>query len=87
MKKIIRIVLACVLALGCFAVTLGCGKTDVQATQDGDVILADFENYAPDFTLCRISSSFGKVSVNTDKTYVKSGNRSARIDPVGNGWM
>lgn len=87
MKKIIRIVLVFIFAIGSFAVILSCGNTDAQEPHGGDIMLVDFENYAPDFSLCRISSDFGKVSVNTDKTFVKSGSRSARIDPVGNGWM
>ena len=84
MKRIIRIALVCILALCCFTAALGCGAA---AQVSDEVLLADFENYVPDIQLCRISSNFGKVSVNTDKAYVKSGNRSARIDPVGNGWM
>ena len=84
MKRIIRIALVCILALCCFTAALGCGA---EAQVSDEVLLADFENYVPDIQLCRISSNFGKVSVNTDKAYVKSGNRSARIDPVGNGWM
>ena len=84
MKRIIRIALVCILALCCFTAALGCGAA---AQVSDEVLLADFENYVPDIQLCRISSNFGKVRVNTDKAYVKSGNRSARIDPVGNGWM
>lgn len=85
MKKIIRSILICILVLGAFS-AFGCnGKTNAQ--EPDEITLVDFENYAPDFSLCRISSNFGKVSVNTDQTYVESGTRSARIDPVGNGWM
>lgn len=86
MKKTIRILLACILALGaCFA-AVGCDdKTETSTPKD--VTLVNFENYAPDFSLCRIFDNFGKVSVNTDEKYVKSGTRSARIDPVGHGWM
>lgn len=84
MKRIIRIALVCILALCCFTAALGCGSA---AQVSDEAVFSDFENYVPDIQLCRISSNFGKVSVNTDKAYVKSGNRSARIDPVGNGWM
>ena len=84
MKRIIRIALVCILSLCCFTAALGCGA---EAQVSDEAVFSDFENYVPDIQLCRISSNFGKVSVNTDKAYVKSGNRSARIDPVGNGWM
>ncbi len=84
MKRIIRIALVCILSLCCFTAALGCGA---EAQVSDEAVYSDFENYVPDIQLCRISSNFGKVSVNTDKAYVKSGNRSARIDPVGNGWM
>lgn len=84
MKRIIRIAFVCILALCCFTAALGCGAA---AQVSDEAVFSDFENYVPDIQLCRISSNFGKVSVNTDKAYVKSGNRSARIDPVGNGWM
>lgn len=87
MKKSIRILLVCVLALSSFTTALGCGKKTTEKPPEKDVVLADFEHYAPDFSHCRISSNFGRVSVNTDMHYVKSGNQSARIDPVGNGWM
>lgn len=81
--------MSCILALMCAMSVTGCGKnnenTVVSLTEE--VLLADFESWAPDFQLCRISSNFGKVSMNTDSAYVSNGERSARIDPVGNGWM
>lgn len=48
-----------------------------------DAVLADFETWEDGFQLARIVNGFGKVSVNTDPAYVKSGQRSARLDPLG----
>lgn len=50
---------------------------------DNVVNLYDFEQYAPDFELMRIGNFFGKVSVNTDANYVKSGLQSAKLQPLG----
>ena len=69
--------MSCILALMCAMSVTSCGKnnenTVVSLTEE--VLLADFESWAPDFQLCRISSNFGKVSMNfefdyTDFTYV-----------------
>lgn len=43
----------------------------------------DFENFNPDFQLLRLQQGFGKVSVNTDKNYVKGGEQSAKLQPLG----
>lgn len=43
----------------------------------------DFEEYNPDFQLIRLDQTFGKVSQNDDKAYVKSGKYSAKVQPLG----
>ena len=82
MKKI-KSILLCLLALtvsiGCFS---GCQDGDSTAG-DGDITMLDFEQWGPDFQLCRISLGFGKVSVNTDANYVKEGKQSCKIEPKG----
>ena len=47
------------------------------------VELSNFEQWKPDFSLIRLMKYFGKVSRNRDKTYVKSGDYSAKIQPMG----
>ena len=56
---------------------------DPDAALKQDVTLCDFEEWAPDFQTIRFMNGFGRVSKNEDKTYVKSGNFSARLDPLG----
>lgn len=89
MKKTLVKVLAGLLAVTGSLAAFGCGDRNDTPTEErpAQYTLADFENWAPDFQMCRISSTFGKVSMNTDPAYVRSGSRSARIDPVGSGWM
>lgn len=94
MKKIIKTILAAVIACTCCIPAVGCdGLENTNQSSSGstlannEVLFADFETWAPDFQLCRISNMFGKVSMNADAQYVHEGKRSARIDPVGKGWM
>ncbi len=88
MKRIIKNVLASILACSCMVSVCAC---DVGGTETGgqpsEVLFADFETWKPNFQMCRISSNFGKVSMNTKQEYVHAGKGSARIDPVGSGWL
>ncbi len=72
------------LTLACFSTFAACGKGPAA---DLNITLCDFEQWGPDFQLCRISNNFGRVSLNTDKAFVKTGSQSARLDPLGAGWM
>ena len=56
---------------------------DPDAALKQDVLLCDFEEWAPDFQTIRFMNGFGRVSKNEDKQYVKSGNYSAKLDPLG----
>ena len=93
MKQIMKKFLASVLACSCMISLFGCNrnlqedKKPTGETNPSEVLFADFESWEPDFQMCRISNYFGKVSLNSDEQYVKNGKHSARIDPVGNGWM
>ena len=84
MKKLINCILICMLTLACFSTFAACGKGPAA---DLNITLCDFEQWGPDFQLCRISNNFGRVSLNTDKAFVKTGSQSARLDPLGAGWM
>ena len=91
MKQIMKKILATVLAFSSLLALFGCDKNETETptggTQQDEVLFAGFEAWLPDFQMCRISNYFGKVSLNSDKQYVTEGEHSARIDPVGNGWM
>ena len=88
-KNIFAVILLCVSLVSVFACTPPANNNNQnqQNQKPNEVLFADFEEWAPDFQLCRISNYFGKVSMNTDQKYVHEGKRSARIDPVGSGWM
>lgn len=90
MKRIMKKILATVLACSCLISLFGCSPAEdnnTGRTQGEEVLFADFESWEPNFQLCRISTHFGKVSINSQEEYVHEGKHSARIDPVGNGWM
>ena len=50
---------------------------------DTDILLYDFEDYDRNFQLMRVMSYFGAVKVNTETQYVKNGNVSALLQPLG----
>lgn len=71
------------LALG---VAVGCGDNDDDkktSETPNEIILADFEKWAPDFQTIRLRNEFGSVDVNTNAAYVKSGKQSAALTVVG----
>ncbi len=70
--------------ISCFAAS-GCIKQDEQAQSGGEnqTVLADFEEWAPDFQLLRLREEFGAIDVNTDATFVKSGKQSAKLYVMG----
>ena len=77
MKKTLVKILAGLLAVTGSLAAFGCGDRNDTPTEErpAQYTLADFEAWAPDFQLCRISSTFGQVSMNTDPAYVRSGSR------------
>ena len=67
----------------------GCkdNKTEGNEVEDNNpakiVTLANFEQFDPDFQLLRLRKGFGAVNVNQNKDYVKSGESSAKLQPLG----
>lgn len=83
MKKILSFSLSVVLLLSVVSL-FGCKKeTQSQNNKAEEVVIANFEQWEPDFKLMVVYDSFGKVSRNEDPAYVKSGKYSARLQPVG----
>ena len=88
MKKIkILVVLLLVVMIGCVALS-SCGKIKKESEKsesndNKNVILADFEEWAPDFQLLKLREEFGAIDVNKDTQYVKSGKQSAKLYVMG----
>ncbi len=87
MKKILNILLAGM--LGMSAIAFGGCNTELQSNEQNgtsnanEIVLANFEQWAPDFQLISLHNKFGKISRNEDVKYVKSGKYSAKLQPVG----
>ncbi|MDR0855988.1 MAG: hypothetical protein LBM78_01095 [Clostridiales bacterium] len=80
-KTILFILIAALLC----TLAAGCGKGAPEAPgadPRADVTLLTFETDA-DYSQIRIRDGFGRVSLNTDPQFVKSGLRSVRLDPTG----
>ncbi len=86
MKKIIVLILTVLMSISSLC-AFGClEKVDdqtINATNNSDVMLADFEQWGPDFQLIRLFNNFGKVTRNKDANYVKNGKYSAKFQTVG----
>ena len=87
-SKLLILILSIISAL-CFVFALGCEETpkDDDKIDDSErpftIVVADFEEWAPDFQLIRTVESFGNMHVNKDMQFVKSGKQSLQIHPLG----
>lgn len=86
-KRIIGLLLG-VISMGLFVSFSGCSSTNDNSTKNSDeasrvVEFADFETFNPDFQLLRLEHGFGRVDVNKNPAYVKSGETSAQLRPLG----
>lgn len=89
MKRKFLAVLIALLAM-CSLAFVACNKSngadggnDGQIANENRVVLADFEQWAPDFQIMRLMESFGAVDVNADENFVKSGKQSAKLYVTG----
>ena len=85
MKKAISLFLICMLSLATIVLPAGCSKKDESGETPSlaENMLYDFEDYDRNFQLMKVMSYFGAVNVNRDKTYVRSGEQSALLQPLG----
>lgn len=83
-NRLICVFVLLVSLIGCFVVS-GCKKKgeQSQSVNTDKTVLADFEEWAPDFQLLRLREEFGAIDVNTDATFVKSGKQSAKLYVMG----
>ncbi len=80
MKGLIKIFAAIMIFLSvCMMPGCAGGNKD----ENSDLILVDFERYAPDFSLIRLGSEFGSVNVNKNPEFVHGGEASAELRPMG----
>ncbi|MBQ8309198.1 MAG: hypothetical protein IJX96_05125 [Clostridia bacterium] len=84
-KTFSMITLAACAALCTFSACLpqNNASDDGQAERPLVWTVADFETWETGMQLVRVFKDFGKIELNTDATYTKSGNGSARILPMG----
>lgn len=84
MKKILSIILCIVFSLTLIS-TAGCTNNNPN-TGDGNtgkVMINGFENFERDVQLIRMFNEFGIIDQNSNKTYVKSGEKSLKLTPLG----
>lgn len=82
MKRTITLLLTLVLTVCGFGVLTGCDKKEKEETQS-EILLYDFEDYDRNFALMHALSYFGRVDINENETYAKSGAGSALLRPLG----
>ena len=82
MKRTITLLLTLVLTVCGFGVLSGCDKKEKEETQS-EILLYDFEDYDRNFALMHALSYFGRVDVNEQSAYAKSGEGSALLRPLG----
>ena len=75
-----------VMGIGCLSIA-ACKDNETSEGSGGEnvnqVVLADFEEWAPDFQLLRLREEFGAIEVNKDAAFVKSGEQSAKLYVMG----
>ena len=84
MKKILSIILCIVFSLTLIS-TAGCTNNNPN-TGDGNtgkVMINGFENFERDVQLIRMFNEFGIIDQNSNKTFVKSGEKSLKLTPLG----
>ncbi len=85
MKKLTSVFLAITTSLSLFS-TFGCsGEEEALKTEANpkQIVLADFESWAPSFQMMTVYDHFGRVTQNKDTNFVKSGKASAKLQPLG----
>ena len=78
MKKILPLLLTAIVLPG----LASCNNNQKQKESKVEMI-ADFEQWGPDFQTIRITYGFGRIEQNEDKKFVKSGDYSALVRPLG----
>lgn len=84
MKKIIIYLLSAifVFTLGMFVMS-GCGKGNVSDADGNSIAVRGFESFEEISYGAVYSYYFGKVTLNTDKRFVRSGSGSVKLEPIG----
>ena len=83
MKKQLSLLLA---MITCFTALclVGCKNEKNEVVEDdGKIMFADFEEWEPNFQTMALYSYFGRITRNANAQFVKGGNYSAKLQPVG----
>ena len=78
-KKLLCVLLAAAVCMTAAA----CGGKEKRTVAPSTVVLNDFERYDTCFAPCIIGNYFGRVTMNKDGRYVRSGAASAKLEPIG----
>ena len=80
-KKIISTILTITSTFAACAMS-GCnfGQDTAKTEEQTNIVFNDFETFEEDFLSIRPLNNFGKININYDKTYVKFGKASAKIE-------
>ena len=76
MKKVLPVLILATL-MSCLT---GCNNKKEQQKIE---MIADFENWGPDFQTIKITYGFGRIDRNEDKKFIKNGDYSCLVQPLG----
>lgn len=82
LKKWKMLILSGILALSALGCT-ACKDSEPPAATDGKTLMNGFETFDRDVQLIRLFNEFGRVEQNSDKQYVRSGEKSLKLAPLG----
>ena len=83
-KRVLAFGLSLFMTVGVFSSLGACNEPSAEEqTNETEITFANFEQWGPDFQLLRLINNFGKVTRNEDKAFVKEGNYSAKLQPLG----
>ena len=82
LKKLLSILLATVLCFSLLSL-IACDAKDDAPVDKNEVLWNGFEYFDRDVQLIRLLNEFGKVDQNSNPEYVRSGEKSLKITPLG----
>ena len=81
LKRLFTVFISAIICLS-FTVALGCGQKE-EPIIDNTVLMNGFEYFDRDVQLIRLFNEFGRLDQNSDPQYVRSGDKSLKLTPLG----